>query len=218
MKNRILLIGEIPGEESYHPAAPVLPLVEQKLCKTHCCNIAYGINWINDLPRYTVIVNYLDRFSPCSLSDNQAAAIMQWVEQGGGMILFHSGVCIAKHPAVFPWLGYSFSHHPAQEVLHFHPTERHPITKGISSFSFQDEPYHYIFCKDLSDFHVVMEYSFAGESAPLPAVWYRRYGKGTVVNLCMGHTASQAGDPHTLELVCNTVDWLCSNQESCAIP
>ena len=210
MKKQVLLVGERPGEESYHPAAPVFPLVEQSLSPRFRCHTAYGMEWTGLLDQYPVIINYLDRFRPDALTDNQADSLARWVEKGGGMVVLHSGVCLAANPAFFRWLGFRFTHHPAQEILSFRPVGSHPLTEGVGAFAFRDEPYHYAFDPDLAAFSVVMEYTFPGEQAPLPAVWYRRYGKGAVVNLCMGHTALQAGDPHTLRLVQNSVNWLFS--------
>lgn len=125
------------------------------------------------------------------------------------MILLHNGVCIANHPDVFPWLGYRFWNHPAQEELHFQLQAGHPITKDVGSFTLKDEPYHYRFHTGLTQFQVVAAYTYSKEREPLPAVWYRQYGKGYVANLCMGHTVEQVGDPHVLKLLCNSVDWLC---------
>ncbi len=143
--------------------------------------------------------------SPTRFSDSQIKALMQWVQNGGGLLAVHSAtVAGSSSPGLEELLGGAFVSHPEQLIYSVVPLSApHPITSGIEAFEVCDELY--IERYDSSDMiHMVAIY----EDIAYPLVWSRLEGQGRVAHIAPGHS-SQTWENNTYQrLMLQAIRWL----------
>lgn len=169
--------------------------------------------------RTTVACDYgnSDRLSQCRFlisytcdlmpSEQEAAAIRQWLENGGKWLALHgtnsilvfreSGLVDAPEtrPDVMEMLGTQFKAHPPIGPFNVEVVNReHELTKGIEDFAIVDELY---LSNVTAEIETLMQTRFSGEAtgfveskwddAVVPLVYTRDIGKGRIVYNALGH-------------------------------
>lgn len=153
------------------------------------------------LSKYDLCVSYTEDM----LSDEQAAGLLTYVLNGGGLLAIHNGIVVNARCEAAHLAGARFSSHPDQKVLTYTPAvSDHIIMEGIESFSMKEEPYQ--FCIDnLIETTVLMQYESEGKQ--WPAAWAHKYGLGRVVYLSPGHSAASFMDPMYRKLIARSALW-----------
>ena len=176
MKN-IIVIGS--PEAQYHPLSNITEL-GSSLCgytllytDNHDCLLS--------LDEYALLICYMDLWER-PLSDAQAAALKEYLLNGGRVLSVHNGISIQDTPSLAELTGARFTDHPPMESLLIKPVSGHPVTDGLSEFTVFEEPYHF---EDISNVEILAAYDFNGVS--IPAAWERSYGKGILIYLMPGH-------------------------------
>lgn len=141
------------------------------------------------LQAFDMVISYLEFNKQREITDEQANALIAFVERGGTLMAFHSGIALQTHPALEKLIGAHFSGHPyyeAMPVLPYRVIKQNPITEGINTLPWvsPDEPYRFEMVEE-SEKDIFMMYDYEGKE--WPAAWYRLVGKGKVIYFANGH-------------------------------
>jgi type 1 glutamine amidotransferase len=111
-------------------------------------------------------------------------ALLNYVQQGGGLLVIHSGTAGYKEtPILRALIGGVFDMHPPQCMVTVEPTQAEEITAGVLPFTIKDE--HYFMA--MSDAPGDVFLKATSEHGEQPAGWRRTEGDGQVVVLTPGH-------------------------------
>ncbi|MBR5379228.1 MAG: ThuA domain-containing protein [Clostridia bacterium] len=135
-------------------------------------------------------------------------AFREYVLNGGGMVVIHSGLTIggprAPVPAYTDVAGAYFVSHPPREMTHVRVTRENEITRGVEDFSERDE--HYQIVMTAEDVQPFLQTS--SEHGGVTVSGYTRlFGKGRVAALTPGHTLAVWENPNFQKLVKNSIRW-----------
>jgi len=148
-------------------------------------------------------------------------AFVEYVENGGGLLAIHSGVCGGDATDKLDQLiGCRFTHHPRANPVTVQPLIPHPITEGVGMYCEVDEHYH---LKITADDVKVLIAAYAPpqgtpdqyESSPnennpggiLPCCLIRTQGKGRVCAYTPGHRLPVWLDPNFQRTLENAINW-----------
>lgn len=147
------------------------------------------------------VISYLDIWNS-SLSDEKAAALENFVTDGGAALLLHNGISIQSQPPLLRLAGGKFLGHPQHEEIRFEP-KPHAITTSCSSFSLDEEPYQIEMVPDEKEIILTYEY----RDKEYPAGWCKTAGCGRLVYLCPGHTPEIFDCPQYRQLIRRSMAW-----------
>lgn len=198
MNKKIIVIGDTAAP--YHPLDNVFAM-EDLLCD-YCLTFTDDHDYFLELREFCVCVCYIDSWKR-PLSDSQAAALKEYLFNGGKLINMHNGMSLQDTPGFADVLGAKFTHHPPYGRLLIKTAAGHPATEGVQDFYIYDEPYHFEIYGELNIF---ASYDFNG--AILPAAWESLYGKGTLIYLMPGHDKSAFQCESYRRLIKNSVSYL----------
>lgn len=155
-----------------------------------------------------VFVAYTDKWDG-PVSDQQAAGLINYVEEGGGLVVLHTGVSLSAHEKLLGLIGARFTGHPPYQSLEFESVreetgELHPIVQGLEPFQSEDEPYQYAFVDGIEN-QFILRYVLNGDS--YPAAWVRHVGKGRIVSLMPGHHSNSLQHPEVHKLILRSCLW-----------
>ncbi|WP_028549074.1 ThuA domain-containing protein [Paenibacillus sp. UNC451MF] len=156
-----------------------------------------------------VFVSYTDRWDG-PVTDEQAEGLIQFVEEGGGLVVLHTGVSLSAHDKLLELIGARFTGHPPYQMLDFDSIvtgesgKRHPIVQELEPFRSEDEPYRYAFAEGVEK-QIILQYTLDGES--YPAAWVRHVGKGRMVSLMPGHNSNSLQHPQVRKLILRSCLW-----------
>lgn len=118
------------------------------------------------------------------MTDAVQSALLGYVQQGGGLLVVHSGTADYKDaPVLRALLGGVFDHHPPQCMVTLESMADNELTKGATSFTVKDEHYFML----MGDAPVDVFLKSVSEHGEQPAGWQRSEVKGRVVVLTPGH-------------------------------
>ena len=170
----------------YHPLGGVEKPLKDVFADAFALEVVDGFNpdFIeNEIP--DLVIGYEDECEQ-SLPDESALKIVQYVENGGGLLLIHNGICWARNPIIQCKVGAKFTGHPDQEVM-VYPVDKESapvISHEVQSFRMREEPYRYEFLPDF-DGDVFLRYQQDGTF--WEAGWKLELGKGRIVCIQPGH-------------------------------
>jgi type 1 glutamine amidotransferase len=150
---------------------------------------------------------------PC-LTQEQGAAIKDFVNAGGGLYAMHNSSYISLYVKGYRDVmgGVSKAHPPLRPFQVRATQNRHPITEGIKPFMVNDEQ-HYV-QYDLDPAHIILEsenidgLTFRDMGTKSVSGWAHDFGKGRVVFTAVGHNTHALWNPQYLELQKRSVRWL----------
>lgn len=144
----------------------------------------YAMLHPDTLAEYRLFISYTESVDG-KLSPGEAAALLSFVAQGGGLLAIHNGITLQRNHALAGMIGARFTGHPPFTALPVDVREpEHPIMRGIEPFVIDDEPYRFEF-SPLLQTTVLAEYEHDGQR--WPAAWAHEYGLGRIVYLMPGH-------------------------------
>ena len=147
-----------------------------------------------NLARRDVLLIYKDDED---LSDAQEAALIEFIDGGGGLVAVHcASHCFRASDAYTRLIGGRFLRHGGEEFRARIIDAQHPAMRGVKSFTGWDETYVHDQIGD--DIRVLMTRSEAGGYEPY--TWVRQHGKGRVYYTALGHDHRTWRNPafHTL--------------------
>lgn len=150
---------------------------------------------------------------PC-LTEAQGAAIMDFVQAGGGLYAMHNSSYISLFVKSYrDVMGGVSKAHPPLRPFQVRPTQnRHPINDGIKPFMVNDEQHYVQYDGDPA--HVILEsenidgLTFKDMGSKSVSGWAHEHGKGRVVFTAVGHNNHAMWNPQYLEIQKRSVRWL----------
>jgi len=179
-----------------------------------------------------ILVNYpvvlmakCDEISPTDQASWKTPEIQQafveFVENGGGLLVVHSGTVAGVNTEVLDRLiGCRFKFHPNDCPVMVEPIKPHPITENVNAFCEDDEHYHLEILAD--DVDIIMasyaaaqgtakkysENPYFNVPAKISASGYvRTQGKGRVCVLTSGHHIEVWLNPNFQQTLENALKW-----------
>lgn len=135
------------------------------------------------LSSFHLCVCFIDRWIP--ISDDQSVGLVQFVKQGGGLLILHNGLSLQARPEFVKLMGGFFTGHPEQAILTYETIPNsHWITAEGGAFNALEEPYQIRLENDFNG-TVFLQYPWNGSF--VPAGWARNDEQGRVVVLSPGH-------------------------------
>ena len=148
------------------------------------------------------------------ISEQQGAAIQEFVRAGNGLYAFHNSSHISLYSQHFrEVVGGAYIGHPALRPFQVRVVKRnHPITKDVGDFVVNDEQHYVIYDKEPANIILRSEnldgLRFENHGVETVAGWAYDYGKGRVVFTAAGHTLHALWQPEYLTIQKNAVRWL----------
>jgi type 1 glutamine amidotransferase len=143
------------------------------------------------------------------------------VENGGGLIVIHSGTVAGENTDMLDNLiGCRFISHPNPVRVTVAPVKPHPVTEGVSMFSETDEHYKILVLQDDMEI-IAASYSpaqgdpdkyesdsyFNSGECLYPSVLVRKQGKGRICVITPGHFVSVWLNENFKKLLTNAIKW-----------
>ena len=141
------------------------------------------------------------------MTEDKEIAFVQYVDNGGGLLVVHSGSAgYAATPALRGLIGGVFDHHPPQCQVTIIPDAGHPLSAGIDGFQVLDEHYHMLYdaAGDAGTTTLAVSQSQHGSQ---PAGWTRTAGAGRICVLTPGHNLEVWLHPCFQILLKNALQW-----------
>lgn len=138
------------------------------------------------------------------ISDEDSAALSEWVHGGGGLLALHSATTIRESNDELQRLygGRFLSHPPGFPFTVVPMSHEHPVTRGVGSFLVTDE----LYTQEYGDVDVHMVAVDRGIAHPM--VWTRAEGRGHVAHIAPGHDERTWENAAYQQLLRQTVGWL----------
>lgn len=203
------------GDKGHHEPRPRFEQLQPMLAKQGI-DLTYteDVNSLSQegLAPYRAVLIYanIDQITPA-----QEAALIQYVQDGGGLVPVHCGSYSFRNSLKYIALvGGQFSRHGTGVVQTRLEQIEHPILKGFSGFQSWDETYRHIHHNPVG--RTVLEYHplSADElqknpqaAAEEPWTWVREEGKGRVFYTAWGHDARTWSNPGFQNLIERGIRW-----------
>jgi hypothetical protein len=148
------------------------------------------------------------------ITEEQGAAIKQFVEAGNSLYAYHNSGYISLYSKNYREVmgAVTLGHPPLRPFKVKVVNPQHPITQGVSDFMVTDEQHYLDYDKDPQ--HIILRsenldgltYKEYGTSAV--SGWAYDYGKGRVAFTAVGHTIHALWQPEYFKIQKNAVRWL----------
>ncbi len=152
------------------------------------------------------------------ITEEQGAAIKDFVEAGGGLYALHNSSHISLSSRSYrEVMGGAYIDHPPLRPFKVSVVNKeHPITRGVQDFMVNDEQHfvtydkdpQYIFLRSENIDGLTDVYEGKDLGAKAIAGWAYDFGKGRVVFTAPGHTLHAMWQPEYFKLQKNAVRWL----------
>lgn len=202
-KRKCLLLGDYTHPR-FHPLQGVdkqISVILNELMTVQCSENK-KLLLAEHLSGYDLCIAYNELWNE-TVSPQQTAGLLSYVSGGGGLIVLHTGVSLAKRYELAQLIGGRFTGHPPYTALNFRILE-HDITEGIADFQLDEEPYRFEF-DPFTEKTLLLEYEADGEW--LPAAWCHSYGLGRVVYVMPGHHEPSFHHEAVRELIYKGAQW-----------
>ena len=163
------------------------------------------------------IAAYLPETDVLYLTNNQPIddpevrkAIFDFVNAGKGLVLGHAALWYNWKD----WPEYNLQlvsggsrSHDKYGNFKVNIVEKHPITKGVKSFTLDDELYHYEPDAAGPGIEVLAEATTEDADKSYPSIFVVKHPKGRIVGFALGHDAASHNLPQYQQLLRNAVEW-----------
>lgn len=137
------------------------------------------------------------------VTDEVANAFLNYVRNGGGLVVIHSGSVYEPVPRMRGLIGGAFASHPPQCPVTVEPRNGHPLTTGSEAFTLTDEHYHMHFDDPQADVFL----KTCSEHGEQTGGWTRQEGSGRVCVLTPGHNLEVWLHPSYQTMIGNALRW-----------
>lgn len=164
---------------------------------------------LENLRRYDVLVLYanIDRIDP-----QHAAALLSYVDQGGGFVPLHCATfCFRNSAEMVALMGAQFRRHGSGVFRTRLAQTDHPILRGFSGFESWDETYVHHLHNEKD--RTVLAYRVDAEGRE-PWTWVRTHGEGRVFYTAWGHDGRTWRHPGFQNLVERGIRWAAKDDPS----
>lgn len=142
------------------------------------------------------------------LSPQVEQSLQQYVEQGGGLLIVHSGIVGYKDSEVMLSLtGGFFERHPEQCPVTVRMKSGHPLAVGLTDFMVIDEHYFVRTVHDKENDYIMDTCSSYGSQ---PGGWTRLRGQGRICVLTPGHNQEVWQQEQMQVLLARAMEWCAS--------
>ena len=133
---------------------------------------------------------------------------MELIKNGMGFLAVHAQVTDLEkdHPIVTELLQSVFITHPEQSELSIEILKEHPVTKGVTSFTFPENDEHYQMDM-LEGANVTMLANTVAKNGIQPGLWVSEYGKGKICCFTPGHTTPNMTCEGYIKILKNAIAW-----------
>lgn len=142
--------------------------------------------------------------------DNEWSGVLErYIKQDGmGFLAVHCGLTDLpkEHIISREILKGFFVNHPPQCPVAFIPEKRHPITEGVTEFTFPQIDEHYII-ETASEADTEILAFTTSEYGRQPALWAHELENGRVCAVTPGHDTPNLICPEYLKILKNAVNW-----------
>lgn len=180
-----LLIGN-NDDAPYHPLHNIEQQLMDILCGTAQVVATDRTATLTqaEINNFDLLISYVDNWEQ-KLAADEVASILQFVANGGGLLVIHNGISLQTNPELSQLIGAKFTGHPPYTSLSYQiSASEHPLLAGLKSFTMDEEPYRFEL-DPFADIEILLTYFH--EEQHWPAAWCRHYGLGRVVYLSPGH-------------------------------
>lgn len=205
---KLVFLGDNGHHQPSRRAAELLPVLADRGIEIQYTDDLAGTLNPSRLKQLDGLIVYanIDR-----ISDEQAAALLEYVDQGGGFIPLHcASFCFRNHAEIVALIGAQFQRH-GTGTFTVSPTDQgnaHPILDGYKSFESWDETYVHTLHNEAG--RTVLEYRQEGDQRE-PWTWIRSQGKGRVFYTAWGHDSRTFTNPGFHNLVERGIRWACGD-------
>jgi len=218
---KIIIIGDTIAP--YHPLHCIFPI--HKTLGEENLTFTNDYDYFTKLKEFDLLICFIDAWFtnadevkkavsdgaiPCYnedliklLSDDQAKALINYLENGGKVLSIHTGMSLQKTPGLETIHGAKFLDHPPYCEIKINLEKGHHLTEGLSDFTINDEPYHFEGCEGLDIF---ASYEYDGNT--IPAAWEKPIEKGRLIYLMPGHDEAVFECEEYLKLIKRCVEKL----------
>jgi len=174
---------------------------------------------------HVVIMSKCDEISPADKTSWKSSAVQQafieYVENGGGLLVVHTGLVAGENTeALDRLIGSRFSYHPQDSPVTVQPVKPHPVSDGVELFCEVDEHYRLDIIADDIDVFMASYSPPQGDEAKYTeepyhntqawigaAGYVRTQGKGRVCVLTPGHHLAVWHNPQYQRILENALRW-----------
>ena len=200
-KIEVLFLGH---DQTHHNSSEYAPMLTAALGKSGI-NFTYTTD-LNDLHK-----DYLNHFDAILIYANHEAigaaqeiALLQFVEEGGGLVPVHcASFCFQNSDAYIDLVGAQFKEHGEGTFTANITQADHQAIAGVTPFETWDETY--IHHRHNQDRTVLMERVDGDHREPW--TWVRKYGNGRVFYTAYGHDERTWNQPAFQELIEKGILW-----------
>lgn len=151
--------------------------------------------------------------------------LLEYVENGGGLLLLHGAVTTQNNSNAFSRLvGASFDYHPPQQAIQVRLEDpSHPLVQAFPSggFNHVDEPYFYKNAYSALDFKPLLYFNNSEITGQKNAMadgktylaWIRAQGKGKVMYCSPSHNAQSFENPQLLRFFLDGMQYVAGDVE-----
>ena len=169
-----------------------------------------------DLDDYNVVVLSYGFWNEPDPSQKAKRGLLDYVKNGGNVVALHFACSSFQDWDEYAvllgrvWKKGLGGHGPYGEFTVNIKNPQHPITKGVKDFKTEDE----LYAKLSGDADIeVLASAYSDWSKKVePIVFWKRYGKGRVLQNVLGHGLDSKQNASYQELLCRGVEWAATGQ------
>jgi len=207
---RILFLGDQGPHQPARRFAQLAPAMEAMGIQMRYTERMQDLN-LEVLSRFDGLLLYanIDR-----IEDDQARAVLQFIERGNGFIPIHcASYCWRNNRDMVQLMGAQFQRHGGQVFSTVIARPDHPVMKNFSGFASWDETYIHHLHHEQD--RTVLEYREQGEQAEgssrEPWTWVKTHGEGRVFYTAWGHDDRTWTHDGFQNLIARGIRWACGD-------
>lgn len=198
---KALFLGDNGHHQPYQRAKEILPVLAANGVDMFYTDDPDDLNPA-ELDKYHALILYNNHEH---VSNPQLNALLQFVDNGGGLIALHSSSASFQNSEEFTKLiGGAFKTHGTGTFTAVRTEPEHPAVQGVPTFESWDETY--IHAKHNPVDRTVLEVRREGDHEE-PWTWVRTYGDGRVFYTAWGHDERTWGNEGFQQLVLQGARW-----------
>lgn len=215
MKKALIFYG---GWNGHTPKETAMVFEEMLKEEGFCVTVSDTMDILNSYDNIADIDLFVPVWTMGEISNEQSQNILKAVSEGAGIAGCHGGMCDSFRTNT-DWqfmTGAQWVAHPGNGDVTYRVTLKtgNIFTEGLSDFDYKGEQY-YMHIDPAVSVHAYTEFPIAdGNHSPngkvlMPVVFTKKWGKGNVFYLSIGHTAGDFGIPEVRTLMNRGFLWAC---------